>query len=76
MYLGPPICKKLVMGDLSHKFLLWNQSIRISAGEEYFIGIDHVIANLVSVDNTELVFISDFKLPYQVSQIRVTGGQK
>ena len=39
--------------------------------EESFIGLDKVINNLVNLDNTELVILSDFSQQTQVSYTKV-----
>ena len=39
----------------------------ITLAENGFIGLEQLITNLVTIDNTELVFISDFSTESQVS---------
>ena len=39
---------------------------RITLADNDFIGLEQLITNLVSIDNTELVFISDFSTESQV----------
>ena len=39
--------------------------------EESFIGLDKVINNLVNLDNTELVILSDFSQQTQVSNTKL-----
>ena len=42
--------------------------------EESFIGLDKVINNLVNLDNTELVILSDFSQQTQVSNTKLGIG--
>jgi hypothetical protein len=44
------------------------QPFVIGGNPQSFYGLADVIANIVTVDNTELVFISDFTLQQQVRE--------
>ena len=49
-------------------FLSWD--FRITLANNAFIGLEQLITNLVTIDNTNLVFISDFSTESQVCSPR------